>query len=176
MTTLSHPYFGTLTPSDDDDVIWEGEVFLKDSDKPTQSWLWLYSDNKDELFNQDNLDKCQNALKALDDFHQKAKPYLLDYLKNDPDFMGHYVENIDELNLPELKNLINNHTLSPETFVKLLHLDKFDIWLSDDFRIIDDEQNHQIVMDYRIDPTQCDQILAVKFDLDGKFIDVAWES
>lgn len=173
---INHSYFGELIPSNDDDVIWEGELFLKDNDKPTQVWLWLYSDNKDKLFNQDNLDKCEEVLKSLDKFHQKAQPYLLDYLKNDPDFIGHYVENIDELNLPKLQNLIHNNTLSPQTFIKLLHLNKFDIWLSDDFRIVEDGQNHQIVMDYRIDPAQCDQILAVKFDLDGHFKEVAWES
>ena len=34
----------------------------------------------------------------------------------------------------------------------------------------------EIIVDYMIDPDQSDEILAVRFNLDGSFSSIAWES
>ena len=149
MTMLSHTYFGELNLGDD--VIYEKEIYLANNDKPTDIWLWLYSDNREKLLTIENLDKCAKICQNINELHQKSQPYLIDYLSKDPDFIAHYKENIDDLDLPKLQDLIDNNTLTPQNFVELLHLYKVGIWLTDDFRIVADDKYHQIVLDYMID-------------------------
>ena len=40
----------------------------------------------------------------------------------------------------------------------------------------EEEDDSEVVFDYRIDPETSDQILAVKFDAQGKLELIAWES
>ncbi|OOR92547.1 DUF2004 domain-containing protein [Moraxella bovis] len=162
MTT--HSYFGEL--NFDNLYIWENEIHIPQiNENPIEILLWV--DDKNTKPTIEFLDKSANHFQNIDKLHQKAVIELVNYLNDDDYFVNYYVDEIDEYDLPTLTALIENDDLTNENFVKLLKLQSVSSWYGEDC---------QIVMDYMIDPEQSDQILAVKFDLDGNFNKVSWES
>lgn len=162
MTT--HSYFGQL--NFDDLCIWENEIHIPQiNENPIDIKLWVEDENIKSTI--EFLDKSANHFQNIENLHQKAVIELVNYLNDDDYFVNYYVDEIDEYDLPELTKLIENDDLTNENFAKLLKLRSVGIWYGEDT---------QIIMDYMIDPEQSDQILAVKFDLDGNFDDISWES
>lgn len=156
-----HSYFGEL--NFDDLCIWENETAVPQiNNNPIEILLWV--DDEDTKPTTEFLEKSANHFKNIEKLHQKAVIELVNYLNDDDDFVNCHV---DECDLPALTALIDNDDLTNENFVKLLQLQSVSSWYGKDC---------QIVMDYMIDPEQSDQILAVKFDLDGNFNKVSWES
>ena len=67
---------------------------------------------------------------------------------------------IDELELEVLTTI--------DDFVTAMKINNVGLW----YCVSKDE----IIVDYMIDPDQSDEILAVRFNLDGSFSSIAWES
>ncbi|UYZ69361.1 DUF2004 domain-containing protein [Moraxella bovis] len=159
MTT--HSYFGEL--NFDNLYIWEKEITISQINKnPIEIVLWVDDENTKHAM--EFLDKSANHFQNIEKLHQKAVIELINYLNDDDYFIDEHIEQCD---LPALTALIESDDLTNENFVKLLKLQSVSGWYG---------ENCQIVMDYMIDPEQSDRILAVKFDLDGNFNKVSWES
>lgn len=161
---MAHSYFGEL--NFDDLCIWENEIELPQiNDNPIEILLWVNDETAKP--NAEFLDKSAHHFQNADKLHQKAVAELIHYLNDDNEFVNYYVDEIDEYDLPLLKKMIDNDELTNENFVKLLKLQSVSSWYG---------RNSELVLDYMIDPEQSDQILVVKFDLDGNFNEISWES
>lgn len=164
MTMLTHPYFGELNFNDL--CFWESNITLSHiTDNPIELLLWVADESLKPTA--EFLDKSAIHFQNINNLHQKATSELINYLTADGEFMEHYTNAIDDYDLPQLAALIDDNKLTADTFVKLLKLQTIASWYDED---------GQIIMDYMIDPEQSDQILAVMFGLDGRFIDISWES
>lgn len=164
MSALSHAYFGDIDI--DDLCIWEDEITLSDiKDNPIELLLWV--DDESLVPTPEFLDKSAHHFKHIEALHQKAISELTRYLSADGTFMDYYADNVNEYDLPLLTKLIDNNELTTNNFVKLLKLQTVASWYGN---------QSQIIMDYMIDPEQCDQLLAVKFNLEGHFLEISWES
>ncbi|STZ56038.1 Uncharacterised protein [Moraxella lacunata] len=162
MTT--HSYFGEL--NFDDLCVWENAINIPQiNENPIEILLWVDDENTKPTA--EFLDKSAKHFQNIEKLHQKAVIELVNYLNGDDYFVNYHIDEIDEYDLPALTALIDNDNLTNENFVQLLKLQSVSSWYG---------EHCQIVMDYMIDPEQSDQILAVKFYLDGNFNEVSWES
>ncbi|AWY20683.1 DUF2004 domain-containing protein [Moraxella bovis] len=159
MTT--HSYFGELNLGDW--FIWRSNISIPQIQENPIVLLLEVNSGKIEPTT-DFLDKSAKHFQNIESLHQKAVIELINYLNDDDYFIDEHIEQCD---LPALTALIESDDLTNENFVKLLKLQSVSGWYG---------ENCQIVMDYMIDPEQSDRILAVKFDLDGNFNKVSWES
>lgn len=162
---ITHDYFGKLDL--DGDVLWEKQMHIAEVPEPVMVDIWLDGD-PDELLTPAILDKCAKLCQSLDDLHQQSKQHLLDDLLEDDTYMQLHLDNINELDMPELQALIENNACTPDNFVKLLTLHSASIWLNDD--------EAYIGLDYFTDPEQMNYLLTVVYDLDGTFDYVSLES
>ena len=89
-------------------------------------------------------------------------------MAEDGEYIAVHAEEIKDAEYPQ----------EPAAFAQAMRLTNIGLWASDPDE--DDEdgggQAEPIVMDYNIDPERSDQLLAVKFDLDGKITGIDWES
>lgn len=156
---MQHQYFGKLDL--DNKCVWEKESEL--NGYPVELTLWVLTQENLTL---ENLDKMATHCQNIVDFHQKSQQALIDYLTNDDKFINYYVDAIEDYDLPQLAQLIDTQ-LTAENFVKLLKLQTFSMWIDDALGV---------QLDYMLDPEQSDQILCVKFDMNGECLHIAWES
>lgn len=163
--TISHKFFGELDFSklNDTDVIWEKDIEFNNQTIDVALWA-----NDESKFNQQNLDKYANVIKNLADFDKLARNHLIESLNEDNFFIIHHLEEIEIDESEIIKGLGENPSVAE--FVKAMTILSISLWQQDS------TEECAVVFDYMIDPENSDQILAVKFDIDGNFLEVAWES
>lgn len=165
MSTIEHPFFGTLGPLPEvDDVIWEQDIDLGDG-KTCDACLW--ASNRYAL-EPAALDAYARLLQDLPTLDATARRALCAYLHEDRFYIEDFVENVEESDV--LAQLGDDPArVCPEVFVAQMQLHHIGLWPHTEY-------DTPVVLDYMIDAEASDQILAVKMDLAGQVLDVVWES
>ena len=173
--TVRHSYFQTLSTDDFDgdiDVCWEQELPVGGGSVRVALWA-----GSDADLTAAALDAFAAFLARLNEADQAARAAIAAYLAEDGEYISLHEEEIEDAEYPQ----------EPAAFAQAMRLTNIGLWASDP-NAEDDEnedgggggggggQAEPIVMDYNIDPERSDQLLAVKFDLDGKITGIGWES
>lgn len=174
MSTITHSYFGPLSVAklQDTDVIWEVPQEL--NGQSVETWLWA-----DPASSLDSalLDQFAATLKQLAQLDRQARTALVQHLEGERDFIDSLAEQVAEektQGLPTVQKLLEQARSAGQAeipvsaFVAALQLENISLWCSHD--------DAPVVLDYRIDPEGCDQILAVKCDANGRIMEISWES
>ena len=111
---------------------------------------------KKEEISKERLDLFEQFIKHFPERDQQARKALKSYLEQDSEYMDFH---IDELEL---------EPTSIDDFVTAMKIHHVALWYC--------LSKAEITVDYMIDPDQSDEILAVRFNLDGSFSSIAWES
>ena len=159
MASITHPYFGTLDTSIiqedfDPDVLWEQKVTFQELNAPVEFNLWLA---KKEEISKERLDLFEQFIKHFPERDQQARKALKSYLEQDSEYIDFHIDEL-ELEVPT----------SIDDFVTAMKIHHVALWYC--------LSKAEITVDYMIDPDQSDEILAVRFNLDGSFSSIAWES
>ncbi|RGE44170.1 DUF2004 domain-containing protein [Comamonas testosteroni] len=174
MNTITHSFFGPLSLEklQDTDVIWEVPQNL--NGQSVETWLW--ADPASSL-DAALLDQFAATLAQLPQLDQQARAALVKHLEGERDFIDDLTElaaEADSEGLPTVQKLLEQaraagqDEITAADFVAAMQLENISLWCSHD--------DEPIVLDYRIDPEGCDQILAVKCDANGRIMDISWES
>ena len=157
MKHLKHAYFGELNTEelDDYDVLWEEEIPYKNTSVKAEFWFC----GEDDL-SSERLNSFEKFLKDFDTIDGKARKALKAYLEEEPEYLNFHAEELE--NIPE--NL--------DDFVAEMKVESIGLWYSID----EEEEGVDVVVDYMIRPEESDEILAVKFSLDGEIVTIDWES
>lgn len=157
MKHLKHAYFGELNTEelDDYDVLWEEEIPYKNTSVKAEFWFC----GEDDL-SSERLNSFEKFLKDFDAIDGKARKALKAYLEEEPEYLNFHAEELE--NIPE--NL--------DDFVTEMKVESIGLWYSID----EEEEGVDVVVDYMIRPEESDEILAVKFSLDGEIVAIDWES
>lgn len=169
--TVRHSYFQTLSTDDFDgdiDVCWEQELPVGGGSVRVALWA-----GRDADLTAAALDAFAAFLARLNEADQAARAAIAAYLAEDGEYISLHEEEIEDAEYPQ----------EPAAFAQAMRLTDISLWASDpnaeddeDEDEDEDGQAEPIVMDYNIDPERSDQLLAVKFDLDGKITGIDWES
>ena len=157
MKHLKHAYFGELNTEELDgyDVLWEKEIPYKNTSVQVEFWFC----GEDNL-SVERLNSFEKFLKDFDAIDGKARKALKAYLEEEPEYLNFHAEELE--NIPE--NL--------DDFVTEMKVESIGLWYSID----EEEEGVDVVVDYMIRPEESDEILAVKFSLDGEIVAIDWES
>ncbi|WP_455228077.1 DUF2004 domain-containing protein [Kingella denitrificans] len=165
--TVRHGYFQTLSTDDFDgdiDVCWEQELPVGGGSVRVALWA-----GSDADLTAAALDAFAAFLARLDEADQAARATIAAYLVEDGEYISLHEEEIEDAEYPQ----------EPAAFAQAMRLTNIGLWASDPDAEDDedgDDLAEPIVMDYNIDPERSDQLLAVKFGLDGKITGIDWES
>ena len=156
MKHLKHAYFGELNTEglDDYDVLWEEEIPYKNNAIRTTFWFC----GEDDL-SSERLNSFENFLKGFDKIDEKSRKALKNYLEEDAEYLNFHVEELE--NIP--KNI--------DDFVAEMQIKSIGLWYS-----IYEGSIGEVIIDYMIRPEESDEILAVKYNLDGEIVAINWES
>lgn len=156
MKHLKHAYFGELNTEglDDYDVLWEEEIPYKNNAIRTTFWFC----GEDDL-SSERLNSFENFLKGFDKIDEKSRKALKNYLEEDAEYLNFHVEELE--NIP--KNI--------DDFVAEMQIKSIGLWYS-----IYEGSIGEVIIDYMIRPEESDEILAVKYNLDGEIVAIDWES
>ena len=156
MKHLKHAYFGDLNTEklDDYDVLWEEEIPYKNNAIRTTFWFC----GEDDL-SSERLNSFENFLKGFDKIDEKSRNALKNYLEEDAEYLNFHVEELE--NIP--KNI--------DDFVAEMQIKSIGLWYS-----IYEGSIGEVIIDYMIRPEESDEILAVKYNLDGEILAINWES
>ena len=156
MKHLKHAYFGELNTEELDgyDVLWEKEIPYKNTSVEAEFWFC----GEDDL-SSERLDSFEKFLKNFDAVDEKARKALKTYLEEEPEYMNFHVEELE--NIPE----------NVDDFVAEMQIKSIGLWYS-----IYEGSIGEVIIDYMIRPEESDEILAVKFSLDGEIVAIDWES
>lgn len=148
MKTINHTYFGTLNFDIQENVgyIWEGEINHIDVA------LWY---DQSVAPKEQTLDIFADFLNNIEKYKKKAMSALVDYLKEDDEYITFHIEEL-EIDFPK----------NAKDFVQEMTLTHIGLWMD----------NESIIMDFMISPEESDEILAVTFDKTSEITDIAWES
>ena len=157
MKHLKHAYFGELNTEelDDYDVLWEEEIPYKNTSVEAEFWFC----GEDDL-SSERLNSFEKFLKDFDAIDGKARKALKAYLEEEPEYLNFHAEELE--NIPE----------NVDDFVAEMKVESIGLWYSID----EEEEGVDVVVDYMIRPEESDEILAVKFSLDGEIVAIDWES
>ena len=157
MKHLKHAYFGELNTEelDDYDVLWEEEIPYKNTSVKAEFWFC----GEDDL-SSERLNSFEKFLKNFDAIDGKARKALKAYLEEEPEYLNFHAEELE--NIPE----------NVDDFVTEMKVESIGLWYSID----EEEEGVDVVVDYMIRPEESDEILAVKFSLDGEIVAIDWES
>ena len=157
MKHLKHAYFGELNTEelDDYDVLWEEEIPYKNTSVKAEFWFC----GEDDL-SSERLNSFEKFLKDFDAIDGKARKAQKAYLEEEPEYLNFHAEELE--NIPE--NL--------DDFVTEMKVESIGLWYSID----EEEEGVDVVVDYMIRPEESDEILAVKYDLNGEILAIDWES
>ena len=157
MKHLKHAYFGELNTEELDgyDVLWEKEIPYKNTSVEAEFWFC----GEDDL-SSERLDSFEKFLKNFDAMDEKARKALKAYLEEEPEYLNFHAEELE--NIPE----------NIDDFVAEMQIEAIGLWYSID----EEEEGVDVVVDYMIRPEESDEILAVKFSLDGEIVAIDWES
>lgn len=156
MEHLKHAYFGELNTEglDDYDVLWEEEIPYKNNAIRTTFWFC----GEDDL-SSERLNSFENFLKEFDKIDEKSRKALKNYLEEDAEYLNFHVEELE--NIPE----------NIDDFVAEMQIKSIGLWYS-----IYEGSIGEVIIDYMIRPEESDEILAVKYNLDGEILAINWES
>ena len=90
---------------------------------------------------------------------EKARKALKAYLEEDSEYLDFHAEELE--NIPE----------NVDDFVAEMQIETIGLWYS-----IYESSIGEVIIDYMIRPEESDEILAVKFGLDGEILAIDWES
>ncbi|RKW07262.1 MAG: DUF2004 domain-containing protein [Capnocytophaga sp.] len=156
MKHLKHAYFGELNTEglDDYDVLWEEEIPYKNNAIRTTFWFC----GEDDL-SSERLNSFEKFLKEFDKIDEKSRKALKNYLEEDAEYLNFHVEELE--NIPE----------NIDDFVAEMQIKSIGLWYS-----IYEGSIGEVIIDYMIRPEESDEILAVKYNLDGEIVAINWES
>ena len=156
MEHLKHAYFGELNTEglDDYDVLWEEEIPYKNNAIRTTFWFC----GEDDL-SSERLNSFEKFLKEFDKIDEKSRKALKNYLEEDAEYLNFHVEELE--NIPE----------NIDDFVAEMQIKSIGLWYS-----IYEGSIGEVIIDYMIRPEESDEILAVKYNLDGEILAINWES
>lgn len=156
MKHLKHAYFGELNTEglDDYDILWKGNIPCKNGSVRVKFWF----SGKDDL-SVERLDSFEKFLKNFDAVDEKVRKALRAYLEEEPDYMNFHAEELE--NIPE----------NVDDFVAEMQIETIGLWYS-----VYEGSAGEVVIDYMIRPEESDEILAVKYDLNGEIRAIDWES
>lgn len=156
MKHLKHPFFGELNTEglDDYDVLWEEEIPYKNNAIRTTFWFC----GEDGL-SSERLNSFEKFLKEFDKIDEKSRKALKNYLEEDAEYLNFHVEELE--NIPE----------NIDDFVAEMQIKSIGLWYS-----IYEGSIGEVIIDYMIRPEESDEILAVKYNLDGEIVAINWES
>ena len=156
MKHLKHAYFGELNTEglDDYDVLWEEEIPYKNNAIRTTFWFC----GEDDL-SSERLNSFEKFLKEFDKIDEKSRKALKNYLEEDAEYLNFHVEELE--NIPE----------NIDDFVAEMQIKSIGLWYS-----IYEGSIGEVIIDYMIRPEESDEILAVKYNLDGEILAINWES
>ena len=156
MKHLKHAYFGELNTEglDDYDVLWEEEIPYKNNAIRTTFWFC-----GEDVLSSERLNSFEKFLKGFDKIDEKSRNALKNYLEEDAEYLNFHVEELE--NIP--KNI--------DDFVAEMQIKSIGLWYS-----IYEGSIGEVIIDYMIRPEESDEILAVKYNLDGEIVAINWES
>ena len=156
MKHLKHTYFGELNTEELDgyDVLWEKEIPYKNTSVEVEFWF----SGEDDL-SSERLNSFEKFLKNFDAMDEKARKALKAYLEEDSEYLDFHAEELE--NIPE----------NVDDFVAEMQIKSIGLWYS-----IYEGSIGEVVIDYMIRPEESDEILAVKYDLNGEIRAIDWES
>ena len=156
MKHLKHAYFGELNTEELDgyDVLWEKEIPYKNTSVEAEFWFC----GEDDL-SSERLDSFEKFLKDFDAVDEKARKALKAYLEEEPEYLDFHAEELE--NIPE----------NVDDFVTEMQIKSIGLWYS-----IYEGSIGEVIIDYMIRPEETDEILAVKYHLNGEILAIDWES
>ena len=156
MKHLKHAYFGELNTEglDDYDILWKGNIPCKNGSVRVKFWF----SGKDDL-SVERLDSFEKFLKNFDAVDEKARKALKAYLEEEPEYLNFHAEELE--NIPE----------NVDDFVTEMQIKSIGLWYS-----IYEGSIGEVIIDYMIRPEETDEILAVKYHLNGEILAIDWES
>ena len=156
MKHIKHAYFGELNTEELDgyDVLWEENIPYKNGNIIVFFWFC----GEDDL-SSERLDSFEKFLKNFDAVDEKVRKALRAYLEEEPDYMNFHAEELE--NIPE----------NVDDFVTDMQIKTIGLWYS-----IYEASTGEVIIDYMIRPEETDEILAVKYDLNGEILAIDWES
>ena len=156
MKHLKHAYFGELNTEglDDYDILWKGNIPYKNGSVRVKFWFC----GKDDL-SVERLDSFEKFLKGFDAVDEKSRKALKAYLEEEPEYLDFHAEELE--NIPE----------NVDDFVTEMQIKSIGLWYS-----IYEGSIGEVIIDYMIRPEETDEILAVKYHLNGEILDIDWES
>ena len=156
MKHLKHAFFGELNTEglDDYDVLWEEEIPYKNNAIRTTFWFC-----GEDVLSSERLNSFEKFLKGFDKIDEKSRKALKNYLEEDAEYLNFHVEELE--NIP--KNI--------DDFVAEMQIKSIGLWYS-----IYEGSIGEVIIDYMIRPEESDEILAVKYNLDGEIVAINWES
>ena len=156
MKHLKHAYFGELNTEglDDYDILWKGNIPYKNGSVRVKFWFC----GKDDL-SVERLDSFEKFLKGFDAVDEKSRKALKAYLEEEPEYLDFHAEELE--NIPE----------NVDDFVTEMQIKSIGLWYS-----IYEGSIGEVIIDYMIRPEETDEILAVKYHLNGEILAVDWES
>ena len=156
MKHIKHAYFGELNTEELDgyDVLWEENILYKNGNIIVFFWFC----GKDDL-SLKRLDSFEKFLKNFDAVDEKSRKALKAYLEEDSEYLNFHAEELE--NIPE----------NIDDFVTEMQIKTIGLWYS-----IYEASTGEVIIDYMIRPEESDEILAVKYDLNGEILAIDWES
>ena len=156
MKQLKHAYFGELNTEglDDYDILWKENIPYKNESVRVKFWFC----GKDDL-SSEKLDLFEKFLKDFDAVDEKARKALKAYLEEEPEYLDFHAEELESI--PE----------NMDDFVAEMQIKSIGLWYS-----VYEGSIGEVVIDYMIRPEESDEILAVKYDLNGEISAIDWES
>ena len=156
MKQLKHAYFGELNTEglDDYDILWKENIPYKNESVRVKFWFC----GKDDL-SSEKLDLFEKFLKDFDAVDEKARKALKAYLEEEPEYLDFHAEELEYI--PE----------NVDDFVAEMQIKSIGLWYS-----VYEGSIGEVVIDYMIRPEESDEILAVKYDLNGEISAIDWES
>ena len=156
MKHIKHAYFGELNTEELNgyDVLWEKEIPYKNTSVEVEFWF----SGEDDL-SSERLNSFEKFLKNFDAVDEKARKALKTYLEEEPEYLNFHAEELE--NIPE----------NVDDFVTDMQIKTIGLWYS-----IYEASTGEVIIDYMIRPEESDEILAVKYDLNGEILAIDWES
>ena len=156
MKHIKHAYFGELNTEELDgyDVLWEENIPYKNGNIIVFFWFC----GKDDL-SLERLDLFEKFLNNFDAVDEKSRKALKAYLEEDSEYLNFHAEELE--NIPE----------NIDDFVTEMQIKTIGLWYS-----IYEASTGEVIIDYMIRPEESDEILAVKYHLNGEILAIDWES
>ena len=156
MKHLKHAYFGELNTEELNgyDVLWEKEIPYKNTSVQVEFWFC----GEDNL-SVERLNSFEKFLKDFDAMDEKARKALKAYLEEDSEYLDFHAEELE--NIPE----------NVDDFVAEMKVETIELWYT-----ICERSIGEVIVNYMIRPEESDEILAVKYDLNGEILAIDWES